>query len=131
MRRGCVVCVMGACAQVMGLRGTTVLGASGDGGSHWSFGAFPEEGPDADVAKALNTIGCARQSPLFPANSPYIVAVGGLTWEHDNPASVQAWSCVPGSEGGTGGGFSNLWAAPSFMKSAVDRCAENETSITL
>lgn len=26
--------------KIMGLRGTTVLGASGDGGSHWSFGAF-------------------------------------------------------------------------------------------
>ena len=26
--------------KVMGLRGTTVLGASGDGGSHWSFGSF-------------------------------------------------------------------------------------------
>jgi len=53
--------------KVMGLRGTTVLGASGDGGSHWSFGPFSE---GTAIGKALNVVGCKRQSPLFPANSP-------------------------------------------------------------
>ena len=106
--------------KVMGLRGTTVLGASGDGGSHWSFGAFNEHGPNATIAKALNSIGCRRQSPLFPANSPYIVAVGGLTWHNNNSEDVLAWSCVPGSEGGSGGGFSDVWPAPPYQANLVD-----------
>ena len=84
------------------------------------LGAFSETGLHGAIGKALNTIGCGRQSPLFPANSPYIVAVGGLTWENNNPDDVVAWSCVPGSEGGTGGGFSNVWAAPPFQKTLVD-----------
>ena len=115
--------------MTMGLRGTTVLGASGDGGSHWSFGKFPEKGEGAAIGKALNVIGCGRMSPLFPANSPYVVAVGGLTWGNDKPANVEAWSCVPGSEGGSGGGFSNVWPAKPFMKAAVDKYIAKTASI--
>ena len=76
--------------KVMGVRGTTVFGASGDGGSHWSFGAFSAQDP---IGAALNTVGCQRMSPLFPANSPYIVAVGGLAWPAGDASNPVAWSC--------------------------------------
>ena len=41
--------------KVLALRGVTVVSASGDGGSHWSFGPFRSISP---IAKALNKIGC-------------------------------------------------------------------------
>eukprot|EP00039_Didymoeca_costata_P018701 m.334600 g.334600 ORF g.334600 m.334600 type:complete len:596 (-) comp17395_c0_seq1:103-1890(-) len=104
--------------KVMGLRGATVLGASGDGGSHWLFGKF-SPGKRPDIALALDEISCKRQSPVFPANSPYVVAVGGLTWVKDNSKDVQAWDCGPGAEGGSGGGFSDMWPRPPYQDTAV------------
>lgn len=99
--------------KTLGLRGTTVLGASGDGGPHWSFGPFS---PGTEIGKALTRIGCRRMSPLFPASSPYILAVGGITWVNDDPASPVAWNQ---HEGSTGGGFSDVWPMPQFQKSTV------------
>lgn len=49
-------------------RGVTLLGATGDGGSHFSFGAFPTSDP---IGVALNGISCANSLPTFPAESPY------------------------------------------------------------
>ena len=99
--------------KMMGLRGVTVLGASGDGGPHWSFGPFPKRDP---IGAALNKVGCNHMSPLFPANSPYILAVGGITWKDNDPTQPSAWSV---HEGCTGGGFSNEFAAPTFMADTV------------
>ena len=69
---------------------------------------------------ALNVVGCQRMSPLFPANSPYILAVGGVTWANDDPSRPEAWACQPGAEGGSGGGFSDVFAAPAFQADVVD-----------
>jgi tripeptidyl-peptidase-1 len=99
--------------KLLGLRGTTVLGASGDGGPHWSFGPFPAS---TEIGRALTAIGCHRMSPLFPASSPYILAVGGISWVNDNPADPVAWNQ---HEGSTGGGFSDVWAMPPFQKTTV------------
>jgi hypothetical protein len=55
-------------------------------------------------------------SPLFPANSPYILAVGGITWKDNDPTKPSAWSL---HEGCTGGGFSDEFAAPPFQAEAV------------
>lgn len=104
--------------KVMGMRGTTVFGASGDGGSHWSFGEFSSEDP---IGAALNTVGCNRMSPLFPANSPYIVAVGSLAWPGGDAANPVAWSCAPGSEGGSGGGFSGVWRVNTHARTHARR----------
>lgn len=41
--------------MALGLRGVSVFGSSGDGGSHWSFGKFSGWGK---VPRALNKIGC-------------------------------------------------------------------------
>jgi hypothetical protein len=38
---------------MMGVRGVTVLGASGDGGPHWSFGPFSTRDP---MGIALNKV---------------------------------------------------------------------------
>ena len=41
--------------QVLGTRGISVFGSSGDGGSHFSFGPFKAEGDDEAIADALIT----------------------------------------------------------------------------
>jgi hypothetical protein len=45
--------------QVLGTRGVTVLGSSGDGGSHFSFGSF--SGGDNNISEDLNAISCKNQ----------------------------------------------------------------------
>lgn len=42
---------------MMGVRGVTVLGASGDGGPHWSFGPFSSRDP---IGAALNKVNTAQ-----------------------------------------------------------------------
>jgi tripeptidyl-peptidase-1 len=85
------------------------------GGPHWSFGPFNGADP---IGSALNKIGCKHMSPLFPANSPYIVAVGGISWQDDDPSRPIAWSL---HEGSTGGGFSDEWPMPAYQKRSVER----------
>lgn len=52
----------------LGLRGVTILAASGDGGSHWAFGRFED---DLGVGSALNEIICGEMNmPVFPTSSP-------------------------------------------------------------
>jgi len=96
--------------QVLGLRGVTVVGSSGDGGSHWSFQPFEGFGP---IARALNKVGCEYQFPIFPSPSPYMLSIGGTSWQDGDSSRPVAWS-------GSGGGFSWQFAAPSFQKSVVD-----------
>ena len=55
--------------MALGLRGVSVLGSSGDGGSHWSFGEFHGLGK---IPKLLNKIGCEFQFPIFPSPSPCV-----------------------------------------------------------
>lgn len=85
-------------------RGVSVLVASGDmgvGGDGW------------------NADNCTRFIPTFPASSPWVTAVGGATFPHDDvtsePYRLQdevAWS-------GSGGGFSDLFAVPSYQNKTV------------
>ena len=60
----------------VGLRGVTVLAASGDGGSHYSFQPFPND----QIGSLLNTAACAKNFPTYPASDPYVTGVGGTTW---------------------------------------------------
>lgn len=59
--------------QVLGARGVTVLGSSGDGGSHFSFSPFTPVDGDNGLAEDLNKISCMYQIPVFPTASPYIL----------------------------------------------------------
>ena len=95
--------------MALGLRGVTIFGSSGDGGSHWSFGKFPGWGK---VPRELNKIGCEFQFPIYPSPSPYVVSVGGTDWEGGDPRRPTMWS-------GSGGGFSWQFAQPAYQQAAV------------
>jgi tripeptidyl-peptidase-1 len=82
--------------QKAGARGISLLCASGDAGAGCAVGEFV---------------------PTFPASSPWVTAVGGLTGG-GAPAQVR------GTTGETtaalsGGGFSNYFARPAFQESAA------------
>jgi hypothetical protein len=103
----------------LGLRGVTVLAASGDGGSHFSFGPFSTGG----IGDAINAVACRRGGlPVYPAASEYVLSVGGTQWQGDSYGPT----CTPSKPCGwdsSGGGFSltpqhNTTA--SFQKSFVN-----------
>ena len=52
------------------VRGVTVMGASGDGGSHFSFQEFM----GGHMAEVLNKISCEFQMPVYPTGSPCVCA---------------------------------------------------------
>jgi kumamolisin len=81
--------------------GVTILVASGDDGS---------------------TDGASSGTPTvdFPASSPYVLACGGtkLTLSGTKISSEQAWNELSANEGATGGGVSEVFALPSYQRSA-------------
>lgn len=60
----------------IGLRGVSVLAATGDGGSHYSFQPFPSD----RIGSLLNQAACAKNFPTYPASDPYVTGVGGTSW---------------------------------------------------
>ena len=102
--------------MALGLRGVSVLGSSGDGGSHWSFGEFHGFGK---IPRLLNKIGCEFQFPIFPSPSPYMISVGGTEWK---PRPFQPYHPVmwEGFGGGSGGGFAWQFKRPDHQAEAVD-----------
>ena len=99
--------------KILGARGVTIFGSSGDGGSHFSFQPF--EG--GNVASVLNDISCAYAIPVFPTSSPYVVSVGGTDWSgffKPDPTKPKAWS-------GSGGGFSWQFPQPSHQQQVVSQ----------
>lgn len=104
--------------QLLALRGVSVFGSSGDGGSHFSFERFT----GGAIANALNRASCALQLPVFPTTSPYITSVGGEDWSWYNPSRPKAWS-------GSGGGFSWEFSAPQHQKKAVADYLKNSQSL--
>jgi tripeptidyl-peptidase-1 len=107
--------------QVLGVRGVSIFGSSGDGGSHFSFGGF-HGGPLADT---LNKISCNYQMPVFPTTSPYIVSVGGTMWEGSSKNPI-TWA---GFGGGSGSGFSWEFAMPEHQKAAVSGYLGNTSGL--
>lgn len=79
----------------------TVLAASGDNGA---------------------SDGSANGTPTvdFPAASPYVIGCGGtkLTISGTGIGSEVAWNELSANEGATGGGVSEVFALPSYQKSA-------------
>mmetsp|Transcript_72460 Transcript_72460/g.155167 ORF Transcript_72460/g.155167 Transcript_72460/m.155167 type:complete len:585 (-) Transcript_72460:64-1818(-) len=100
--------------QVLGLRGVTVFGSSGDGGSHFSFSKFT--GSSA-IVKTLNEIACKNQLPVSPTDSPYIVSVGGTMWADGAGKRPVTWK---GFGGGSGSGFSLQFSRPSHQMKSVE-----------
>ena len=95
--------------MALGLRGVSIFGSSGDGGSHWSFGRFHGWGK---VPRVLNEIGCEYQFPIYPSPSPYVVSVGGTEWKGGDPSNPVMWS-------GSGGGFSWQFPRPPHQDGPV------------
>jgi len=94
--------------QVLGARGVSVFMASGDGGSHFSFGEFSTW---SSIGRTLNKVSCEYQMPVAPTNSPYIVGVGVESWSGSSSNPV-TWY-------GSGGGFSWQFDQPQHQKATV------------
>jgi tripeptidyl-peptidase-1 len=104
--------------QMLGVRGVSIFGSSGDGGSHWSFGEFDPEDPMGTV---LNKIGCQFQFPIYPSPSPYMISVGGTMWADQDPTKPVFWNTHSGTGGAGGGGFAWQWPMPAHQKATVVR----------
>ncbi len=104
--------------MALGLRGVTVMGSSGDGGSHFSFTTFK----GGSIADALNQVSCKFQIPVFPTASPYILSVGAEMWigSSSNPVTWNVQNMY-----GSGGGFSIEFPAPVHQQAAVNAYLKN------
>jgi hypothetical protein len=98
-----------AAFQILGMRGITVFGSSGDGGSHFSFQPFSSDDPNTDAI--FNNISCTLNLPTYLSDSPYVVSVGGEDWASPTDPPV-AWV-------GSGGGFAWEFARPAFQNDVV------------
>lgn len=88
-----------------GLRGISILFASGDGGV---AGSRPRD--------------CTKFVPTFPAASPWVTAVGGTMVNPDDDDEY-------GVDFSTGG-FSNYWPRPSYQDAHVKHYVENINNST-
>merc|ERR1719345_704947 len=84
-----------------GARGVSILFASGDQGACGRLGCGKGKSKHA-----------VRFQPDFPADSPYVTAVGGTDFAGSSIGDETAWS-----DGG--GGFSDNFDIPDFQKAAV------------
>jgi len=92
----------------LGMRGVTILVATGDGGSHFSFEPFAPGG----IGDELNVISCQYNFPTFPAASPWVTGVGGIDLQGDPKGTPVAWE-------GSGSGFSWRFPRPPYQAAVV------------
>lgn len=90
----------------LGLQGTTIVFASGDGGVAGGNGGNCL-GRDGSIF-----------NPSAPGTCPYVTTVGAT--ELPSGESVDSPQ-VATTNFGSGGGFSNLWTAPSYQQDALSR----------
>lgn len=105
----------------MGLRGITVLIASGDDGV---TGLRPV------VEKIPLQDRCLESGPQWPSSSPYMTSVGATMLLPHRPQVAPVFfltneevvcSAEMGESITTGGGFSNVYALPEYQRKAVER----------
>uniref|UniRef100_UPI00358E5A33 tripeptidyl-peptidase 1 n=1 Tax=Myxine glutinosa TaxID=7769 RepID=UPI00358E5A33 len=82
-----------------GLRGLTLLFASGDNGAGCK-----------EMSKERNVF-----RPSFPASSPYVTTVGGTTFSNPYKVTEEVSDYI------SGGGFSNVFAQPQYQEEAVKK----------
>lgn len=104
----------------LALQGVSVLFASGDSGVANRYNAgYPDS--CLDVKDKFVDPNGKRFSPSFPANCPYITAVGATTLLtndiKDGERAVDRF--------GSGGGFSDIFVAPDYQKAAVSNYLKN------
>ena len=107
----------------LSMQGSTIVFASGDYGV--ANGPTAKYNGCINVSQQLGVSGTIF-SPDFPADCPYVLAVGGTQLAGDetvnDPESVMdvpGLSPYPGATFGSGGGFSNYFKRPSYQDSAV------------
>ena len=99
----------------LGLRGTTITAASGDGASHFAFGPF-----SGGIGDDLNAIICNKMNmPVYPTSSPYVLSVGGTQWSSDDIYGPQCSSEKPCGWTDGGAGFAWRHAQPSFQNNVT------------
>jgi tripeptidyl-peptidase-1 len=107
----------------MGLRGISVLVASGDDGVSGLRPEFSQ--PKLSPEQA-----CDQSGPQWPSSSPYVTSVGATMFLHNEYDSKQSKNfyltteevVCSGEIGGvitTGGGFSNVYSIPPYQAKAV------------
>jgi hypothetical protein len=89
----------------LGLQGVTVIAATGDDGV-------------AGPSQFFNEDKYCGYTPLFPASSPYVTAVGGTKGLEKTIWEEIAWEY-------SGGGFSNVFKAPDWQRSALNSYFDN------
>lgn len=100
----------------LGLQGITFVFASGDSGVGLEDGLTGENyclGPDETIF-----------NPDWPGNCPYVTTVGATRVAEGNTPSDPEWAAYidegsPSEDYTSGGGFSNVYTAPDYQKSAV------------
>lgn len=104
----------------LALQGVSVIYASGDSGVANRYNAgYPDTCLDSKD-KYVDPNG-KRFSPSFPANCPYITAVGGTTLlTNDIKDGEQAVTTF-----GSGGGFSDIFPRPEYQAKAVNYYLKN------
>jgi tripeptidyl-peptidase-1 len=91
-------------AQKLGVQGVSILVSSGDDGvANFQARDDPKK---------------CGYNPSFPASSPYVTAVGATMGPESGTAEI---SCTSDAGGviTTGGGFSTIFSAPAYQKTAV------------
>jgi len=97
-------------AMKLGLRGISVMVASGDDGV-------------ANFIARQNASACGF-NPSYPATSPYVTAVGATQGPEMNQTEI---ACTSATGGGitTGGGFSSVYPQPAYQAAAVSNYLAN------
>ncbi|KAK3615613.1 hypothetical protein LTR56_026487, partial [Elasticomyces elasticus] len=115
------------CNEIMklGLQGHTFVFSSGDNGVG---GVQPNAGENGCIASDLSSLTNGTVfSPTFPANCPYVLAVGATQLDDNQTVlgSESVWDFYQeainprGASGGSAGGFSNYFPTPDYQKAAV------------
>lgn len=108
----------------LGLMGTSVLYATGDSGVGSQLGCTPFNNDESSIVSAANGQS-GRFLPDFPANCPYVTAVGGTMLKvgkgvedgqqvFDTTQIPKVKNVIAG-----GGGFSDIFPMPAYQKEAV------------
>mmetsp|Transcript_26476 Transcript_26476/g.36459 ORF Transcript_26476/g.36459 Transcript_26476/m.36459 type:complete len:700 (+) Transcript_26476:293-2392(+) len=103
-------------AMKLGLQGVTIAVASGDDGA-------PNLSSSGQCMCSVNN----GYNPIFPASSPYVVAVGATMGPQSNTAEIGCQSQLGGVIT-SGGGFSIYNLMPSYQSAAVKQYFKNVAS---
>ncbi|KAH9902554.1 subtilisin-like protein [Cubamyces lactineus] len=97
----------------LGLMGVTILISSGD------FGVSGRAGVCLDPTGQPTSNGTGSFAPSFPCGCPYVTSVGATQINPGAKVTDPESACM--QEIYSGGGFSNVFAMPSWQKSAVEK----------